>query len=187
MYVFYTDSGYSFDRVPRDRDVLAPDYEVPGPGSYDVNLSSFSLINENKKDEKKLTRRGSDSHIVHDNNCDERLWNERAVEESSFWMTFQIANMPPYFRHAIEMWFQDSWQNIERRKVKRHFRAWRKIYRVSKMKRKEEMERRLKRASIRMRKNRRSEEEENERQRSVLQQQHHSKMAGCIEHFRVLI
>ena len=183
---FHTDSGYSFDRVPRDRDVLAPDYEVPGPGSYDVNLSSFSFINENKKDEKKLTRRGSDSHIVHDNNCDERLWNERAVEESSFWMTFQIANMPPYFRHAIEMWFQDSWQNIERRKLKRHFRAWRKIYRVSKMKRKEEMERRLKRASIRMRKKiEEARKKKIERQQSILQQQHHnSKMASLYRAFQ---
>ena len=183
---FHTDSGYSFDRVSRDRDVLASDYEVPGPGSYDVNLSSFSFINKHKNDDKKLTRRGSDSHIVHDNNCDERLWNERAVEESSFWMTFQIANMPPYFRHAIEMWFQDSWQNIERRKVKRHFRAWRKIYRVSKMKRKEEMERRLKRASIRMRKKiEEARKKKIERKQSILQQKHHnSKMASLYRAFQ---
>ena len=43
--------------------MLASDYEVPGPGSYDVNLSSFSFINKHKNDDKKLTRRGSDSHI----------------------------------------------------------------------------------------------------------------------------
>ena len=94
---FDTESGHSFDRVPRDRDVLAADYEVPGPGSNDVKHSSFSILNEHKKSSSK--RRGSDSHIVHDKNCDERLWNDEAVEESSFWMTFQIANMPPYFRH----------------------------------------------------------------------------------------
>ena len=40
----------------REIETCSPDYEVPGPGFHDVNLSSFSFINENKKDEKKLTR-----------------------------------------------------------------------------------------------------------------------------------
>ena len=94
--------------------------------------------------------------------------------------------MPPYFRHAIEMWFQDSWQNTERRKLRIHFRAWRKVYRVSKTKRKEEMERRLKRASIRMRKKiEEARKKKKERKQSILQQHHHnSKMASLYRAFQ---
>ena len=59
-------SGYTFERaIPRD--LLRQDYVVPGPGSYDVDVSSFKLLNDqnrkrNSPDESK--RRSSDSHIV---------------------------------------------------------------------------------------------------------------------------